>query len=316
VLEVLAEKYPLPAKILAYRAFTKLQNTYVDALPKLIHAKTGRIHTSFNQTVTATGRLSSSNPNLQNIPVRSEEGRRIRTAFIPEPGYVLLSADYSQIELRLLAHLSQDPLLIESFQKGQDVHARTASELFAAPLGAVSTDQRREAKTINFGIIYGMGATRLARSLGIPFKTAQEYIAQYFSRYAGIKTYMDSVLVEARAKGYVTTLLGRRRYFPDLQSKNAQLVATAERMAINTPIQGTAADLIKMAMVAIDKRLTQERIPARMLLQVHDELLFEVQESKVEQIKRLVQELMEGVAPLRVPLKVDLGTGTNWGAAH
>jgi DNA polymerase-1 len=316
VLEVLAEKYPLPAKILAYRAFTKLQNTYVDALPKLIHAKTGRIHTSFNQTVTATGRLSSSNPNLQNIPVRSEEGRRIRTAFIPEPGYVLLSADYSQIELRLLAHLSQDPLLIESFQKGQDVHARTASELFAAPLGAVSTDQRREAKTINFGIIYGMGATRLARSLGIPFKTAQEYIAQYFSRYAGIKTYMDSVLVEARAKGYVTTLLGRRRYFPDLQSKNAQLVATAERMAINTPIQGTAADLIKMAMVAIDKRLTQERSPARMLLQVHDELLFEVQESKVEQIKRLVQELMEGVAPLRVPLKVDLGTGTNWGAAH
>lgn len=316
VLEALAEKYPLPAKILDYRGFTKLQNTYVDALPKLVHEKTGRIHTSFNQTVAVTGRLSSSNPNLQNIPVRSEEGRRIRAAFVPEPGHVLLSADYSQIELRLLAHLSQDPLLIESFQKGQDVHTRTASELFDTPLDAVSSDQRREAKTINFGIIYGMGATRLARSLGIPFKTAQEYIAQYFSRYAGIKIYMDGILTEARTKGFVTTLLGRRRYFPDLQSRNAQLVATAERMAINTPIQGTAADLIKMAMVAIDKRLTQERLPVRMLLQVHDELLFEAPEHVVEKVKSLVQELMEGVVSLHVPLKVDLGTGANWGEAH
>ncbi|MBI3756547.1 MAG: DNA polymerase I [Deltaproteobacteria bacterium] len=316
VLEALAEKYPLPAKILDYRGFSKLQNTYVDTLPKLIHAKTGRIHTSFNQTVTATGRLSSSNPNLQNIPVRSEEGRRIRAAFVPEPGYVMLSADYSQIELRLLAHLSQDPVLIESFQKGQDVHARTASELFATPLHAVSNDQRREAKTINFGIIYGMGAQRLARSLSIPFKTAQDYITQYFARYAGIKTYMDSVLVEARTRGYVTTLLGRRRYVPDLQSKNMQLAAAAERMAVNTPIQGTAADLIKMAMVAIDKRLTQDRVPARMLLQVHDELLFEVQGDNVEQVKQCVRELMESVMPLRVPLKVDIGTGLNWAEAH
>lgn len=316
VLEALAEKYPLPAKILDYRGFTKLQNTYVDALPKLIHAKTGRLHTSFNQTVTATGRLSSSNPNLQNIPVRSEEGRRIRAAFVPEPGYVLLSADYSQIELRLLAHLSQDPLLTESFQKGQDVHTRTASELFQIPIDAVSADQRREAKTINFGIIYGMGAQRLARSLGIPFKTAQDYIAQYFARYARIKAYMDGVLVEGRAKEYVTTLLGRRRYFRELQSKNAQIAAAAERMAVNTPIQGTAADLIKMAMVAIDKRLTQERLPARMLLQVHDELLFEVQEKKVEQVKQLVREQMESVMPLRVPLKVDLGVGANWAEAH
>lgn len=316
VLEALAEQYPLPAKILAYRGFTKLQSTYVDALPKLIHPKTGRIHTSFNQTVTATGRLSSSNPNLQNIPVRTEEGRRIRTAFVPEPGWVLLSADYSQIELRLLAHLSQDPVLIESFQKGQDVHARTAAELFGASLNTVSAAQRRQAKTINFGIIYGMGALRLGRSLGIPLKTAQEYIEQYFKRYAGIKAYMDSVLLEARKCGYVTTLLGRRRYVPDLQSKNAQLAAAAERMAVNTPIQGTAADLIKMAMVEIDKRLAKEKAPARMLLQVHDELLFEVQEKKLNKVKTLVQECMESVMELRVPLQVDLGVGANWAEAH
>ncbi|HXG19282.1 MAG TPA: DNA polymerase I [Methylomirabilota bacterium] len=316
VLEALAEQYPLPAKILAYRGFTKLQSTYVDALPKLIHPKTGRIHTSFNQTVTATGRLSSSNPNLQNIPVRTEEGRRIRTAFVPEPGWVLLSADYSQIELRLLAHLSQDPVLIESFQQGQDVHARTASELFGVSLNAVSAAQRRQAKTINFGIIYGMGALRLGRSLGIPLKTAQEYIEQYFKRYAGIKAYMDGVLLEARKCGYVTTLLGRRRYVPDLQSKNAQLAAAAERMAVNTPIQGTAADLIKMAMVEIDKRLAKEKAPARMLLQVHDELLFEVQEQKLHKVKTLVRECMESVMELRVPLQVDLGVGANWAEAH
>ncbi|MBI3246939.1 MAG: DNA polymerase I [Deltaproteobacteria bacterium] len=316
VLEALAEQYPLPAKILAYRGFTKLQSTYVDALPKLLHPRTGRIHTSFNQTVTATGRLSSSNPNLQNIPVRSEEGRRIRAAFVPEPGWVLLSADYSQIELRLLAHLSQDPVLVESFQRGQDVHARTAAELFQTPLAAVSPDQRREAKTINFGIIYGMGALRLGRSLGIPFKTAQEYISQYFARYANIKAYMDSILVDAKACGYVTTLLGRRRYVPELQSKNAQLVAAAERMAINAPIQGTAADLIKIAMVAISRRLAQEKLQARMLLQVHDELLFEVEEASVAPVMVLVRECMENVMALRVPLKVDLGTGVNWAEAH
>jgi DNA polymerase-1 len=316
VLEALAERFPLPAKILAYRAFTKLQNTYVDALPKLVHPKTGRIHTSFNQTVTATGRLSSSNPNLQNIPVRSEEGRRIRAAFVPERGHVLLSADYSQIELRLLAHLSQDPVLVESFQKGQDVHARTAAELFGVPLGAVSADQRRQAKTINFGIIYGMGAQRLARSLGIPLKTAQAYITQYFARYGGIKEYMDTVVADAKKRGYVTTLLGRRRYVPDLQSQNAQLASAAERVATNTPIQGTAADLMKMAMVAIDRRLTEEKLRARMLLQVHDELVFEVPEGEVERVKRLVQELMQGVMGLRVPLVVELGIGTNWAEAH
>jgi DNA polymerase-1 len=316
VLEALAEQYPLPAKILEYRGFAKLQSTYVDALPKLVHAKTGRVHTSFNQTVTATGRLSSSNPNLQNIPIRSEEGRRIREAFIPESGQVLLSADYSQIELRLLAHLSEDPVLMESFQKEQDVHARTASELFQVPIPTVSADQRRQAKTINFGIIYGMGALRLARSLGIPTKTAQAYIAQYFARYQRIKSYMDGILVEARARGYVTTLFGRRRYVPDLHSKNPQVASAAERATINTPIQGTAADLIKMAMVAIDRRLEQEKLRTRMLLQVHDELLFEVPEKELKRVQNLVREVMEGIMPLRVPLRVDIGTGKNWAKAH
>jgi DNA polymerase-1 len=229
---------------------------------------------------------------------------------------VLLSADYSQIELRLLAHLSQDPVLLESFRRGQDVHARTAAELFEVPVEAVSADQRRQAKTINFGIIYGMGAQRLARSLDIPFKTAQAYITQYFARYHGIKDYMDGVLTAARKRGYVTTLQGRRRYVPDLQSKNTQLAAAAERMAINTPIQGTAADLIKMAMVAIDRRLMQERLRTRMLLQVHDELLFEVPEKEIRRVKKLVQEIMEGVMSLRAPLQVDLGTGANWAEAH
>jgi len=316
VLEALAEKYPLPAKILDYRGFAKLQSTYVDTLPKLIHPKTGRVHTSFNQTVTATGRLSSSNPNLQNIPIRSEEGRRIRQAFIAEPGHVLLSADYSQIELRLLAHLSEDPLLMESFQKEQDVHTRTASELFQVPVAKVSGDQRRQAKTINFGIIYGMGALRLARSLDIPTKTAQEYITQYFARYQRIKGYMDSILVEGRARGFVTTLFGRRRYVPDLQSKNAQLVAAAERATINTPIQGTAADLIKKAMVAIDRRLSDDGLRTRMVLQVHDELLFEVPEKEVKKVEKLVRETMESVMALCVPLRVEVGVGKNWAEAH
>ncbi|NOT58130.1 MAG: DNA polymerase I [Deltaproteobacteria bacterium] len=316
VLEALAEQYPLPTKILEYRGFTKLQSTYVDALPKLVQAKTGRVHTSFNQTVTVTGRLSSSNPNLQNIPIRSEEGRRIREAFTPEPGQILLSADYSQIELRLLAHLSGDPVLMESFQQNQDVHARTASELFQVPIPEVSADQRRQAKTINFGIIYGMGALRLARSLGIPTKTAQTYITQYFARYGRIKSYMDGIVSEGRERGYVTTLLGRRRYVPELRSFNQQLASAAERAAINTPIQGTAADLIKMAMVAIDRRLTHEQLQTRMLLQVHDELLFEVPELELERVKALVREVMEGVMSLRVPLRVDIGTGRNWAEAH
>ena len=316
VLERLADKHPLPEKILAYRGFAKLRSTYVDALSKLIRADTGRVHTSFNQSVAATGRLSSTNPNLQNIPIRTEEGRRIRTAFVPAPGRTLLSADYSQIELRLLAHISRDPVLTEAFRTGQDVHARTAAEIFDTDMGAVTSEQRREAKTINFGIIYGMGAQRLARTLRIPFKTAQEYIAQYFARYQGIKTYMDEVVASAREYGYVTTLRGRRRYVPDLHSKSSQLLSAAERVAINTPIQGTAADIIKLAMLAIAARLRTSGLRARMLLQVHDELLFEVPEDETDRVGALVRESMEQVMPIGVPLRVDVGSGHNWAEAH
>ena len=316
VLERLADKHPLPEKILAYRGFAKLRSTYVDALSKLIRADTGRVHTSFNQSVAATGRLSSTNPNLQNIPIRTEEGRRIRTAFVPAPGWTLLSADYSQIELRLLAHISRDPVLTEAFRTGQDVHARTAAEIFDTDMDAVTSEQRREAKTINFGIIYGMGAQRLARTLRIPFKTAQEYIAQYFARYQGIKAYMDEVVASAREYGYVTTLRGRRRYVPDLHSKSSQLLSAAERVAINTPIQGTAADIIKLAMLAIAARLRVSGLRARMLLQVHDELLFEVPEDETDRVGALVRESMEQVMPLEVPLRVDVGSGHNWAEAH
>lgn len=316
VLERLADKHPLPEKILAYRGFAKLRSTYVDALSKLIRADTGRVHTSFNQSVAATGRLSSTNPNLQNIPIRTEEGRRIRTAFVPTLGWTLLSADYSQIELRLLAHISRDPVLTEAFRTGQDVHARTAAEIFDTDMDAVTSEQRREAKTINFGIIYGMGAQRLARTLRIPFKTAQEYIAQYFTRYQGIKTYMDEVVASAREYGYVTTLRGRRRYVPDLHSKSSQLLSAAERVAINTPIQGTAADIIKLAMLAIAARLRASGLRARMLLQVHDELLFEVPEDETDRVGALVRESMEQVMPIEVPLRVDVGSGHNWAEAH
>ena len=316
VLERLADKHPLPEKILAYRGFAKLRSTYVDALSKLIRADTRRVHTSFNQSVAATGRLSSTNPNLQNIPIRTEEGRRIRTAFVPALGWTLLSADYSQIELRLLAHISRDPVLTEAFRTGQDVHARTAAEIFDTDMDAVTSEQRREAKTINFGIIYGMGAQRLARTLRIPFKTAQEYIAQYFARYQGIKTYMDEVVASAREYGYVTTLRGRRRYVPDLHSKSSQLLSAAERVAINTPIQGTAADIIKLAMLAIAARLRTSGLRARMLLQVHDELLFEVPEDETDRVGALVRESMEQVMPIEVPLRVDVGSGHNWAEAH
>lgn len=316
VLERLADRHPLPEKILAYRGFAKLRSTYVVALAKLIRADTGRVHTSFNQSVAATGRLSSTNPNLQNIPIRTEEGRRIRTAFVPEPGWTLLSADYSQIELRLLAHISRDPVLTEAFREGQDVHARTAAEIFDTDMDAVTSAQRREAKTINFGIIYGMGAQRLARTLRIPFKTAQEYIAQYFARYQGIKAYMDEVVASAREYGYVTTLRGRRRYVPDLRSPSPQLLSAAERVAINTPIQGTAADVIKLAMLAIAARLRDAGLRARMLLQVHDELLFEVPEDETDRVGALVRESMEQVMPLKVPLRVDVGSGCNWAEAH
>jgi len=316
VLTRLAGDHPLPAKILEYRALAKLKSTYVDALPAACNARTGRLHTSFNQTVAATGRLSSSDPNLQNIPIRGDEGRRIRAAFIAAPGHVLVVADYSQIELRVLAHLSQDPVLVTAFRAGDDVHARTAAEVFGVLPGAISAEMRRAAKVINFGIIYGMGSQRLARELGIPPRDAEQYIANYFARYAGVRTYIERTQVEARTRGYVSTLLGRRRAMPDLASRDRNTAQAAERTAANTPIQGTAADLIKLAMVAIDRRLRAERLGAAMILQVHDELVFEVAEADVARTQALVREEMENVVALAVPLRVDLGVGHNWAEAH
>ena len=316
VLTRLASEHALPAKILDYRALAKLKSTYVDALPAAVNPVTGRLHTSFNQTVAATGRLSSSDPNLQNIPIRSEEGRRIRAAFIAADGYRLVVADYSQIELRLLAHLSEDPALLAAFHSGDDVHARTAVEIFGVLPALVTADMRRVAKVINFGIIYGMGAQRLARELGIPFAQAEQYISGYFERYAGVRAYLDNVRAEARRRGYVTTLMGRRRSLPDLASRDPGIAQAAERTAANTPIQGSAADLIKLAMVSIDRRLAAEGLEAAMILQVHDELVFEVAAADCERTQALVKDEMEGVLPLKVPLRVDLGTGRTWAEAH
>lgn len=316
VLENLSKGHPLPAKILDYRSLAKLKSTYVDALPAMVDPRTGRVHTSFNQTVTATGRLSSSNPNLQNIPVRTELGQRIRRAFVPQEGWWFLSADYSQVELRILAHLSGDPVLKEAFQKGDDVHARTAAEILGVPLEKVTAQMRREAKVVNFGIIYGMTAYGLAKEMGVDQKVAQAYIDGYFQRYRGVRAYLDRVLEEAREKGYVETLMGRRRYLPEIGSSNTAARKFAERTAINTPIQGTAADLIKKAMIGIHRRLGSEGCSARMLLQVHDELLFEVPETEREKTAELVRQEMEGVESLDVPLRVELGWGKNWAEAH
>lgn len=316
VLNRLAAEHPLPAKILEYRNLAKLKSTYVDALPAAVDARTGRLHTSFNQTVAATGRLSSSDPNLQNIPSRGEEGQRIRAAFIGADGCVIIAADYSQIELRILAHVSEDPVLLAAFQAGDDIHARTAAEIFHVAPAALTPDMRRAAKVINFGIIYGMGPQRLARELDIPLTEAEQYIGSYFERHAGVRAYIESTLATARQCGYVTTLLGRRRALPDLASRHRGVAQAAERTAVNTPIQGSAADLIKMAMLAIDRRLTAERLPAAMILQVHDELVFEVAETEREPVIGLIRSEMERVYPLKVPLRVDIGWGRNWAAAH
>lgn len=316
VLESLAQDHPLPAKIIEYRTLTKLKSTYVDALPALVDETTGRVHTSFNQTVTATGRLSSSGPNLQNIPVRTELGQRIRSAFVPEDGWWFLSADYSQVELRILGHLSGDAVLKEAFSKGQDIHARTASEILGVPLEAVTPQMRREAKVINFGIIYGMTSYGLAKELKVEPKVAQAYIDGYFQRYRGVREYLDRVIEEARQKGYVETLLGRRRYLPEISSSNVASRKFAERTAINTPIQGTAADLIKRAMINIHRTMERLGMRSRMLLQVHDELLFEVVDSERAEMEELVRREMEGVQELEVPLKVDMGWGRNWAEAH
>jgi DNA polymerase-1 len=316
VLEELAKEHELPRTVLEYRSFTKLKSTYADALPKLIDPSTGRVHTSYNQTVTATGRLSSSDPNLQNIPIRTEEGRRIREAFVPEDGWWMISADYSQIELRILAHLSRDTTLIKTFQGGEDIHTRTASEIFGIPQNKVTPQMRREAKVINFGIIYGMSPYGLAKELGVEPKVAAEYIEEYFRRYQGVKSYIDGTLKEAKRKGYVTTLYNRRRYLPEINSSNRTARQFAERTAINTPIQGTAADLIKIAMIRIYRRIKAEGLKAKMLMQVHDELVLEVPDDEVERAERMVKEEMEGVLDMVVPLKVSVERGRNWGQIH
>jgi len=316
VLEKLSADYPLPAKILEYRGLAKLKSTYTDKLPLQINAQTGRVHTNYAQAVAVTGRLSSNEPNLQNIPIRTAEGRKVREAFIAPPGHVLVSADYSQIELRIMAHISEDPGLLRAFGEGIDVHKATASEVFGVPVAEVSTEQRRYAKTINFGLIYGMGAFGLASSLGIETKAAKDYIDRYFTRFAGVKQYMDSTRESAKALGYVQTLFGRRIYLPEINGGNGPRKAGAERQAINAPMQGTAADLIKLAMIAVQKALDEQGKSTRIVMQVHDELVFEVPEAELDWVKAEVPALMAGVAQLKVPLLAEVGVGLNWDEAH
>ncbi len=294
---------------------SKLKSTYTDKLPGMINPHTGRVHTSYQQAVAATGRLSSSEPNLQNIPVRTAEGRRIRQAFIPGEGCRIVAADYSQIELRIMAHLSGDEGLLKAFAAGEDIHRATAAEVFEVPLVQVSSEQRRSAKAINFGLIYGMSAFGLAKQLGIDRGSAQNYVDLYFARYPGVKHYMDQTREQAREQGYVETVFGRRLYIPDIKSSNAQRRQYAERTAINAPMQGTAADIIKRAMLAVDAWLQQER-DIRMIMQVHDELVFEVPEQKVDAASGKIIELMSSAAELRVPLLVEAGNGVNWDEAH
>jgi DNA polymerase-1 len=312
ILEELASQHALPAKIIEYREISKLKSTYVDALPKLIHPETGRLHTSFSQTTAATGRLSSSDPNLQNIPIRTELGREIRAAFVAEKGKILLSADYSQIELRVMAHLSQDPVLIDAFRNGEDIHARTAQEVFGVGPMAQNAEHRRAAKAINFGIIYGLSAFGLAQQLGIGQKEAAQFINAYFTRYSGVKKFLDKILVETRKTAVAKTLFGRIRPIPEINSPQAQLRSFAERTALNSPLQGTAADLIKLAMISIDQRLATEKFEAKMILQVHDELLFEAPPKEKTKLEKLVRQEMEGVHKLSVPLVVEISSGPNW----
>jgi DNA polymerase-1 len=316
VLTYLARSHELPAEILSYRGFAKLKSTYIDALPALINQDTGRIHTSYNQTVTATGRLSSSNPNLQNIPIRTTEGKRIRQAFIAPEGWEIISADYSQIELRILAHLSDDRALTDAFMQGEDIHTATAANVFGVFPATVTPDMRRQAKVINFGILYGMSAFGLSRELNVGQKVAQTYIDEYFNRYQGVRAFLDGILENARKNGFVTTLLNRRRYLPEINSENAPIRQFAERMAINTPIQGTAADLIKVAMINISNLFAKRRLRAHMIMQVHDELVFECHHNEKEEVMALVKKEMEEVIALKVPLKVDIASGRNWDEAH
>ncbi|EIK55066.1 DNA polymerase I [Stutzerimonas stutzeri TS44] len=317
VLAELAEQnYPLPKVIMQHRSLSKLKGTYTDKLPQQINPRTGRIHTSYHQAVTATGRLSSSDPNLQNIPIRTAEGRRIRQAFVAAPGYRLLAADYSQIELRIMAHLAQDAGLLHAFQNNLDVHRATAAEVFGVPLEQVSSDQRRSAKAINFGLIYGMSAFGLAKQIGVGRKEAQEYIDRYFARYPGVLAYMERTRTQAAEQGFVETLFGRRLYLPEINSKNGAMRKGAERTAINAPMQGTAADIIKRAMVAVDGWLQESGLDARIILQVHDELVLEVREDQVETLRERIGPLMSAAADLDVPLLVEAGVGANWDEAH
>ncbi|MDP2278070.1 MAG: DNA polymerase I [Nitrospirota bacterium] len=323
VLEELAMSHELPREILNWRSLNKLKTTYVDALPVLINPKTGRVHTSFNQAATATGRLSSSNPNMQNIPIKGEWGKRIRETFIADKGNLLLSADYSQVELRILAHLSKDEVLVDAFSKGIDVHAKTASEIFGVTVDKVTDEMRRTAKTVNFGVIYGMSPFGLSAALSIPHEEAKKYIEKYFERHPGVKRYIEATLSEVRQKGYTVTLAGRRRPIPEIRSQNSNARAQAERLAVNSPIQGSAADIIKIAMINIREKLKEEKLTARrvesttrMILQVHDELLFEAPESELNLVSDMIKREMEGAAKLLVPLRVDIGHGRNWAEAH
>lgn len=312
VLEGLAETYEVPKLVLEYRQLSKLKSTYVDALPNLCRPGTGRLHTRLNQAATATGRLSSTNPNLQNIPIRTELGREIRAAFVAEEGCMLLGADYSQIELRLLAHFSEDPLLVEAYKTGQDIHSLTASQVFGVPPMLIDDEHRRRAKAVNFGIVYGLSPFGLSQQIGISTKEAKHFIDAYFEKYAGVQRFIDATLEQARRDGKVSTLFGRVRPIPDILSKNPNLRGFAERTAVNTPLQGTAADLIKLAMIQIDQDLLEQKLKTKMLLQVHDELVFEVPQNEIEAVRALVKKRMEGVATLRVPLEVEIGVGPNW----
>ncbi|OGW57002.1 MAG: DNA polymerase I [Nitrospirae bacterium RBG_16_43_8] len=316
VLEELAMSHELPREILNWRSLNKLKTTYVDALPVLINPKTGRVHTSFNQTATATGRLSSSDPNMQNIPIKGEWGKRIRETFIADKGNHLLSADYSQVELRILAHLSKDEVLVDAFSNGIDVHAKTASEIFGVTVDKVTGEMRRTAKTVNFGVIYGMSPFGLSEALSIPHEEAKKYIEKYFERHLGVKRYIEATMSEVRQKGYTVTLAGRRRPIPEILSQNSNARAQAERLAVNSPIQGSAADIIKIAMINIREKLKEEHLTARMILQVHDELLFEAPESELNLVSDMIKREMEDAVKLLVPLRVDIGSGRNWAEAH
>ncbi|RLA02989.1 MAG: DNA polymerase I, partial [Gammaproteobacteria bacterium] len=316
VLQELAKDYELPGVILKYRSLSKLKSTYTDKLPKMINPSTGRIHTSYHQANTATGRLSSSDPNLQNIPIRTEQGRRIRKAFIPEHGFQMVAIDYSQIELRIMAHLSADESLNSAFEQGLDIHRATAAEVFGLCADEVTTDQRRSAKAINFGLLYGMSAFGLAKQLGIDRGSAQRYMDTYFARYPGVQGYMEATRNQAKEKGYVETLFGRRLYLPDINASNGMRRQGAERTAINAPMQGTAADIIKLAMIEVDQWITEQDNSVRMIMQVHDELVFEIPEQQVDVVSDKLKQIMESAAKLSVPLIADVGIGDNWDEAH